>query len=149
MPLNTLRLASPISRVRRSSLSAPSTNSHFSIRAIRRSTAAKASKAISAASGSLVSSPLPAAAGAASLAARASFGASVKATDLGGQRVFSQLAIARCGRCGFAGGQVFFGGFDHGVDFRRLDTGQQGAERIQLVVCQQRLVIVPGQRRDI
>ncbi len=67
---------------RRSSLSAPSTNSHFSIRAMRRSTAAKASKSISAAMGSLTSSPLPAGWDAA--AARSSLEASIMASTFAG-----------------------------------------------------------------
>ncbi|MNH24831.1 hypothetical protein D3C79_847840 [compost metagenome] len=91
MPENTLRCSSPISRVRRKSLSAPSTASALRIRATRRSTAAKVSKSISADSGSLVSSPLPVTT-LVWLAARSSLEAAVMASTLAGSiRLISAL----------------------------------------------------------
>ncbi|MNE67312.1 hypothetical protein D3C80_1629110 [compost metagenome] len=91
MPENTLRCSSPISRVRRSSLSAPSTASALTIKATRRSTAAKVSNSISAAKGSLSSSPLPVGA-LAWLAVRSSLEASTMASTLtGSMRVIRAL----------------------------------------------------------
>ena len=68
--------------------------------------------------------------------------------DFCGQRRLVQFTIARRGS-GCIGGQVFPGSFDHGLDARRFDTGQQWLKRIQLMVGQQGLVIFPAERRHI
>jgi hypothetical protein len=73
---------------------------------------------------------------------RRSTAAKVVEVDFRGQRVLGQFAVA--GGFGGAGGEVFLGGFDHGVDLRGFDTGHQRVERVQLVVGQQRSWSAPS-----
>ena len=68
--------------------------------------------------------------------------------DFRGQRLFLQFAIA-ADRCGGFGGEVFFAGFGHGVNFRRFNTGKQGAERVKGVVIERGGQVGPAQRCDV